>query len=100
VILLSPPEEVNETVALSLTVNLFIVALVFTEIAAFVFITTSCELVGTKLSDQFPAVFQLLLTEPSHVLVCPHELLALSRKISKNTAEKQDRCRRKKFRKI
>jgi hypothetical protein len=32
--------------------------------------------------------------------ICPHELLELSRKISKNTAEKHDRCRRDRFRKI
>jgi hypothetical protein len=34
-------------------------------------ITTSCALVGTRFNDQFAAVFQLLLEEPSHVLVCP-----------------------------
>jgi hypothetical protein len=32
--------------------------------------------------------------------ICPHELLELSRKISKNTAEKHDRCRREKVRKM
>ena len=64
-------------------------------------ITTSCKVVGTAFRDQLAAVFQLLLSEPSHVLVvCPHELLALSRKSSKNTAEQHDRCRREKDRKI
>jgi hypothetical protein len=30
-------------------------------------------------------------------VTCPHELLALSKKHNKTTAEKQDRCRREKF---
>jgi hypothetical protein len=35
-------------------------------------ITTLCAAVGTKFKDQFAAVFQLLLDEPSQVLVCPN----------------------------
>ena len=60
---------------------------------------TSVVDVGTP-HVQFAAVFQLLLLEPSHVLACPHELLALSRKSSKSTVEKHDRCRREKVRKM
>jgi hypothetical protein len=65
VITLPPPEEVNDTLVLLLIVRLLIVRLTSTKMLALIFITTSWALVGTAFSDQFAAVFQLLLEDPS-----------------------------------
>jgi hypothetical protein len=60
-------------VAPEFMVKLLQTAAVLTEILKVIpfGITTSCALVGTKFNDQFPAVFQFALDDPSQVFVCP-----------------------------
>lgn len=65
------PVEVNITLDELLMVRLCIAGDTLITIVAVTLITTSCAGVGTRFSDQFAAVFQLLPEVPIQVLVCP-----------------------------
>lgn len=81
VTVLAPPDAVKDTAAEFVMVSELMVSPgVLRSIVAFISMTTLWLAVGTALSDQLAAVFQLLSLDPSQVLVWAYALSHCSRK--------------------